>query len=83
VEHERVGELAARLRVDHLVVVGEAARLIAVGAVREGVEPERIARTDTPEEAVEVIRRVARAGDVVLIKGSRAEGLERVAEALG
>ncbi|MGH2738465.1 MAG: UDP-N-acetylmuramoyl-tripeptide--D-alanyl-D-alanine ligase, partial [Actinomycetota bacterium] len=31
-EHERVGELAARLGIDYLVVVGEEARLIAVGA---------------------------------------------------
>src|SRR5919106_371857 len=81
-EHERVGELAARLGIDHLVVVGAGARRIAVGATREGVEPDRVIRIETPEEAAEAARRVAGPGDVVLIKGSRAAGLERVAEAL-
>lgn len=81
-EHERVGELAARLGIDHLVVVGEEARLIAVGAVREGVEPDRVFRCDTPEEAAAAALRAARPGDVVLVKGSRVAGLERVAEAM-
>jgi UDP-N-acetylmuramoyl-tripeptide--D-alanyl-D-alanine ligase len=81
-EHERVGELAARLGIDHLVVVGEEARLIAVGAVREGVEADRVIRCDTPEEAAAVARRVARPGDLVLVKGSRVAGLERVVEAM-
>lgn len=82
VEHERVGELAARLGIDHLIVVGENAQLIAVGAVREGVEPERVTRCDTPQEAAEAALRRARPGDVVLVKGSRAAGLERVVEAM-
>jgi UDP-N-acetylmuramoyl-tripeptide--D-alanyl-D-alanine ligase len=81
-EHERVGELAARLGIDHLIVVGEDAGLIAAGAVREGVEPDRVTRSDTPEEAAEEALRTARPGDVVLVKGSRAAGLERVVEAM-
>jgi len=82
VEHERVGELAARLGIDRLVVVGPDARLIRMGAVREGVEPDRVVRCDTAEEAAEEVRAMARPGDLVLVKGSRVAGLERVAEAL-
>lgn len=82
VEHERVGELVARLGIDHLIVVGQRAAGIAIGAEREGVEPERIARVGTVDEAVEEVRRLARRGDVVLLKGSRVAGLERAAEAL-
>src|SRR6185312_4999326 len=36
-EHERIGELAARLRVDRLVTIGPEAKAIAVAGVREGV----------------------------------------------
>ncbi len=82
-EHERIGELAARLGIDRLVVVGPGARLIGVGAIREGVEPDRVVTCDTPEEAAAAARLAARSGDVVLIKGSRAAGLERVVEELG
>lgn len=81
-EHERVGELVARLGIDELIVVGSAASAIATGAEREGVEPDRIIRVDTPEAAAEAVQRVARDGDLVLVKGSRVAGLERVAEAL-
>jgi UDP-N-acetylmuramoyl-tripeptide--D-alanyl-D-alanine ligase len=80
--HDRVGELAARIRVDRLITVGEDARPIAAAGVREGVEPENVASYDEPEEAIEDVRRTARRGDVVLVKASRVVGLERVAEAL-
>jgi len=81
-EHEKVGELAARLRVDRLVTVGEEARTIAISAVREGVEPDNAASYDDADEALDDVRAWARSGDVVLFKGSRVVGLERLAEAL-
>jgi UDP-N-acetylmuramoyl-tripeptide--D-alanyl-D-alanine ligase len=81
-EHERVGELAARVRVDRLITVGEAARAIARAAVREGIEPEAVASHDDPAEALEELRRLVRPGDLVLCKGSRVAGLDTFAEAL-
>jgi UDP-N-acetylmuramoyl-tripeptide--D-alanyl-D-alanine ligase len=81
-EHDRVGELAARIRVDRLITVGEAARTIARAALREGMEPEDVASYDTPEEALDDVRRSAAPRDLVLCKGSRVAGLEAVAEAL-
>jgi len=81
-EHERVGELVARLGIDGLVVVGREARLIAVGAQREGVEPERIVMCEDVAEAASAVRTLARPGDIVLVKASRVERMERVADAL-
>jgi UDP-N-acetylmuramoyl-tripeptide--D-alanyl-D-alanine ligase len=81
-EHDRIGELAARVRVDRLVVVGEAARTIARAAIREGMDPSDVTEVDDVDDAIDAIRAIAAAGDVVLCKGSRVAGLERVAEAL-
>ncbi|HEX9122563.1 MAG TPA: UDP-N-acetylmuramoyl-tripeptide--D-alanyl-D-alanine ligase [Actinomycetota bacterium] len=81
-EHERLGELVVRLGVDRLITVGEQARWIARAAVREGQRPEDVASYEGPDDAVADLRTWARRGDVVLIKGSRVAGLERVAEAL-
>ena len=81
-EHERVGELVARLGIDHLVVVGRGAWLIGAGALREGVESDRIITSEGVEDAVAAVRALSRPGDVVLVKGSRVAGLERVAAAL-
>jgi UDP-N-acetylmuramoyl-tripeptide--D-alanyl-D-alanine ligase len=81
-EHLRVGELLVRLGIHSLVAVGEEARLIAAGAEHEGLEPDRIHLVEDPAHAVEVVRILARPGDLVLVKASRAARLERVAEAL-
>jgi UDP-N-acetylmuramoyl-tripeptide--D-alanyl-D-alanine ligase len=81
-EHDRVGELAARIRVDRLVAVGDAARVIARAAIREGMDPDDVVTVDGPDEAVEDVIASARPGDLVLCKGSRVAGLERVAEAI-
>jgi UDP-N-acetylmuramoyl-tripeptide--D-alanyl-D-alanine ligase len=80
--HERIGELAARIRVDRLITVGASARPIAAAGVREGVEPENVASYDDPNDALDDVRRSARPGDLVLVKGSRVAGLEHLAEAL-
>ena len=84
-EHDAVGRLAARLGVDRLVVVGERAAAIHDGAVQEGAHG-RAGResVQVPDiaAAVRVLRNDLRAGDVVLVKASRAVGLERVVDLL-
>ena len=53
-----------------------------MAAVREGLDPELVHQVASPADAAELVRGVARAGDVVFLKGSRVAGLERVAAAL-
>jgi UDP-N-acetylmuramoyl-tripeptide--D-alanyl-D-alanine ligase len=81
-EHEKLGQLIVRIGVDRLITVGEPAEMIARAAVREGHLPEDAASYGTAEEAVADVRAWVQAGDVVLVKGSRVVGLERVAEGL-
>jgi UDP-N-acetylmuramoyl-tripeptide--D-alanyl-D-alanine ligase len=82
-EHERLGQLVVRIGVERLITVGERARTIARAAIREGQLPEDVASYEDPSEAAADVRAWVRPGDVVLVKGSRVAGLERVAEALG
>jgi UDP-N-acetylmuramoyl-tripeptide--D-alanyl-D-alanine ligase len=81
-EHDAIGRLAVRLDVSRLVVVGDGARPIHLGASLEGSWGEESAFVAEPEEALAVLREQLRPGDVVLVKASRAAGLERVADAL-
>jgi UDP-N-acetylmuramoyl-tripeptide--D-alanyl-D-alanine ligase len=81
-EHDRVGELAARIRVDRLITVGGTTHAIARAAIREGMGPEDVVTFDTPEGVLDDIRRSAASGDLILFKGSRVAGLETLAEAL-
>jgi UDP-N-acetylmuramoyl-tripeptide--D-alanyl-D-alanine ligase len=69
--HEEVGRLAAELGVDRLVAVAANARPILDGAARvEGWTGEAIFAEDQAA-ALEIVRGDLRAGDVVLVKGSR------------
>ena len=74
--HEEIGREAARHGVEALLAVGELARAYVDGGVpvtRWAADAEAAAT-----EATDFVR----PGDVVLVKASRALGLERVAEAL-
>ena len=66
-EHRRIGELARALGID---------RLVAVAAPAYGGDD-----VADPDEAVSLVGAVG-PGDAVLVKGSRAAGLERLAAAL-
>ncbi|WP_375485192.1 UDP-N-acetylmuramoyl-tripeptide--D-alanyl-D-alanine ligase [uncultured Jatrophihabitans sp.] len=81
-EHEAVGRLAARLGIAQLVVVGDTARPILHGAALEGSGPDGSRWVPDVDAAVSYLRAELRAGDVVLVKASRAASLERVAQAI-
>jgi UDP-N-acetylmuramoyl-tripeptide--D-alanyl-D-alanine ligase len=80
--HEEVGGLAARAGVDTLIVVGDdAAPMLSGAKAQPGWRGELLAVPDAAG-AVEALRARLAPGDVVLVKASRAAGLERVALAL-
>ncbi|RZS82922.1 UDP-N-acetylmuramoyl-tripeptide--D-alanyl-D-alanine ligase [Motilibacter rhizosphaerae] len=81
-EHDRVGRLAVRLDISRLVAVGAPARAIALGAELEGSWNGESAWVPDVDTAVALLHDEVRPGDVVLVKASRAAGLERVADAL-
>jgi UDP-N-acetylmuramoyl-tripeptide--D-alanyl-D-alanine ligase len=80
--HDALGRLAVRLRVDRLLAVGPAARMIHAGALHEGSGGQESATVADPDEAIAVLRAQLRPGDVVLVKASNSVGLRRVAHAL-
>jgi UDP-N-acetylmuramoyl-tripeptide--D-alanyl-D-alanine ligase len=73
--HHEVGEAAAALGVDELLAVGELARGYLDGGVPGRWVP-------NVHQAVRELPEVVRPGDAVLVKASRAVGLEAVATAL-
>jgi UDP-N-acetylmuramoyl-tripeptide--D-alanyl-D-alanine ligase len=68
--HAEIGELLRELGIEHVIAVGELARAYGGDWV------------PTASDAATRLRGELRAGDVVLVKGSRAVGLEVVAENL-
>jgi UDP-N-acetylmuramoyl-tripeptide--D-alanyl-D-alanine ligase len=81
-EHDAIGRLAVRLRVDRVLAVGPGARMIHAGASHEGSGGQESAAVADVDEAIAVLRAEVRPGDVVLVKASKVAGLRRVARAL-
>ena len=76
--HREIGELAGHAGVDVLIAVGPLARAYVEGATDVSVTR----WVPSVDAAMPVLRDVLRPGDYVLVKGSRAVGLEAVADAL-
>lgn len=77
--HDEAGRDAAR-SADALVAVGELAARMARSARAAGMR--EVHEAADAAEALIAVRRIARPGDTVLVKGSRALALDQVADAL-
>jgi UDP-N-acetylmuramoyl-tripeptide--D-alanyl-D-alanine ligase len=78
--HREIGRASAKLGVNHLVAVGRFALETIQGARAAGLTE----MSDFPDvpSAVAEVKRIVKPGDVVLLKASRATGLEKIGEAL-
>ena len=75
--HQSAGKALAALGLDLIVGVGEMGGQIADAADRAGAAAERI---DSVEKACARLPKMLKRGDVVLLKGSRAVGMERLVD---
>ncbi|MEV0081050.1 UDP-N-acetylmuramoyl-tripeptide--D-alanyl-D-alanine ligase [Nocardia neocaledoniensis] len=84
IEHDAIGRLAVRLDVDRLIVVGTGrpSRGMHQGAVMEGSWGEESVLVPDIDAAIALLDDEIAAGDVVLVKASKAVGLWAVAEHL-
>jgi UDP-N-acetylmuramoyl-tripeptide--D-alanyl-D-alanine ligase len=81
--HARVGQAAAAAGVTLLVTVGgDPARALGRAAQSAGLPANAVRHAGTSEEAAEIVARLVRLGDLVLVKGSRGVRLERVVDRL-
>jgi UDP-N-acetylmuramoyl-tripeptide--D-alanyl-D-alanine ligase len=76
--HREVGAAASRVGVEVLLAVGPLAKAYLEGA--RGVPATRWA--PTVDQGLAALRQILRPGDFVLVKGSRAMGLEAIGEAV-
>jgi UDP-N-acetylmuramoyl-tripeptide--D-alanyl-D-alanine ligase len=80
--HREVGRAAGALGIDQLVAVGRHADEMAEGAAEAGLGAGAVERAATTTEAGEWLAGRLGAGDVVLVKGSRAAHMEAVVQGL-
>lgn len=78
-EHDALGRLAVRLDISRLVCIGAGTKVMHLAASNEGSWGEESTWVPDIDSAIDVLDAQLQAGDVVLVKASRAEGLERIA----
>lgn len=80
--HHSIGRFAAESGLDALLLIGELTRATAAGALEGGLAAESILHFEQLNEAMVEIPGLLKGGDIVLIKGSRRMGLERLVSVL-
>ena len=81
--HQECGRAAADAGLNFLITVGgDPARELAGAAVAAGMGPHSVAHVPSRREAMDLALQRVRAGDLVLVKGSRGIGLDAVVERL-
>lgn len=85
-QHDRIGLLAVRLRIDELIAVGEEARRLHISTINEGSWSGESVFFETQEEAKKYLLQTLKQNDTVLFKSSNSAGLrflgDEVKEAL-
>jgi len=74
-QHDAIGRIVVRLNIDHLVVIGQGAKLIHMGAEQEGSWGGESKFFDSIDEALAYVRGMLMAGDLVLVKSSKSANL--------
>ena len=82
-EHDRIGLLAVRLRIQRIVVVGAAARRLFISAIGEGSWDGEPVFFDDADAAFDYLKTELRDGDRVLVKSSNSAGLRFLGDRLG
>ncbi len=80
--HYEIGRLAAELKIDYLIVIGDFAEEVIVGALQNRIGIRNVKRADSIEEIVSILDKRKIGKRAILLKGSRGNRLERIVELL-
>ena len=77
-----IGGSIAKLNVEGLMTFGELSKHTLEEARSLGMRQDRLWHCSTHDEIARLLKKVAKSGDVVLVKGSRSMQMEKVIEKL-
>ena len=80
--HRQVGGNAQRMGIQQLYAIGDFADDLVAGATHEGLEPSAAVVCKSLDQMGRLLGEELRAGDVLLVKGSRGMRMERVVDHL-
>lgn len=81
-QHDAIGRIVVRLNIDQLVVVGEGAKLIHLGAMQEGSWDGESIYFDSASDAEAHLRGMLEPNDLLLVKSSKSANLRHLGDRL-
>ena len=80
--HMEAGGMVAELGASYFYVMGDHARYMLAGALEKGFPPEKAIETESHKDMAQKLGDIIKEGDLILLKGSRRAGLEKVSGSL-
>ena len=80
--HEKIGEEVLKNKVDVLITVGKEAENISNKALAMGMKADNVYKFERNNEASDLIKQIAKDGDIVLIKASNGMHFDEIVEKL-
>lgn len=81
-EHKKIGRMVYKDQPSRVITIGDTASIIAKEAVQSGMDPKNITTCDDPEEALQLLRKIADADSLILIKTSMRDSFKPFIRAL-
>lgn len=76
--HRKIGERLCKARIDVIIGVGQLSHIACDAAIASGFNGKTILKCSSAQEAGNIISGLAKKGDTILLKGSRAMRLEEI-----
>lgn len=80
--HKSVGKLVFEEKTDLLLAIGKLGKLIGLGAIEAGMSETNVKIFAENKEALDYLQEEIKAGDIILVKGSRGMKMETIVEGL-
>lgn len=80
--HFLLGKQAAESGINFIVAVGRLSNHIAEGAIKAGMDQNSVIACQDQKAVTEIVHKIIKVGDTVLVKGSRAMRMETIVEEL-
>jgi len=77
-EHEKIGQLIAKLKIDYLIAIGPWQKYTANQAVKNGMPQNNVYWTKDVQSAATILKPLIKSGDLIYLKGSLLRHVNRI-----
>lgn len=77
-EHEKIGKLIAKLKIDYLISIGPWQKYTAEQSIKNGMQKNKVFWTKDVQSAATILKPLIKSGDLIYLKGSLLRHVNRI-----